>query len=205
MRRAPVQERSAARVERMLDVCARLIDQVGYEATTTTMIAKHAEVSVGSLYQFFPDKRAVVQALARRNLDTYLARLADLLASSRLAHWWDMIDVAIDLFVELHRQIPGFRVVRFGDVVDTHLLQPEEDNDQVLAHRIFGLVQSRFGVELTADERLAVVVLIKAADAVTRFAFRDPDGDPQIVEETKLLMNAYLHARLGAPPGTRQD
>jgi AcrR family transcriptional regulator len=202
MRRAPVQERSAARVERMLDVCARLIDQVGYEATTTTMIAKHAEVSVGSLYQFFPDKRAVVQALAQRNLDTYLARLADVLACSQLAHWWDMIDVAIDLYVDLHRKIPGFRVIRFGDVVDTHLLQPEEDNDQVLAQRIYALVRSRFGVGLSADERLAVVVLIKAADAVTQYAFRDPNGDPQIIEETKRLMNAYLQARLGAPPGT---
>jgi len=142
-----------------------------------------------------------VQALAQRNLDTYLARLADVLACSRLAHWWDMIDVAIDLYVDLHRQIPGFRVIRFGDVVDTHLLQPEEDNDQVLAHRIFALVQSRFGVELSAGEQLAVVVLIKAADAVTQFAFRDPNGDPQIIEETKLLMNAYLQARLGAPTG----
>src|SRR5262249_26217425 len=197
MRRAPVQERSAVRVGRMLDVCARLIDEVGYEATTTTMIAKQAEVSVGSLYQFFPDKRAVVQALARRNLDTYLARLADVLATSRLAHWWDTIDVAIDLFVDLHREIPGFRVIRFGDVVDTHLLQPEEDNDHVLAHRLFALMQSRFGVELSAGERLAVVVLIKAADAVTRDALRYPEGDPQVVEEVKLLMNAYLKARLG--------
>jgi len=196
MRRAPVQERSAARVERMLDVCGRLIDDVGYEATTTTMIAKRAEVSVGSLYQFFPDKRAVVQALAQRNLDTYLARLGQALAERRLAHWWDMIDVAADVYVDLHREIPGFRVIRFGDVVDTHLLQPEEDNDQVLALRLFGLVRAMFGVDLSAEEQLVVVVLIKAADAVTKYAFRSPEGDPQVMDELKVLMNAYLGARL---------
>lgn len=201
MRRAPVQERSTARVERMLDVCGRLIDEVGYEATTTTMIAKHAEVSVGSLYQFFPDKRAVVQALAQRNLDTYLARLGEALAERKLAHWWDMIDVATDVFVALHRELPGFRVIRFGDVVDTHLLQPAEDNDQVLAHRLFGLVRSRFGVDLSGDERLVVVVLIKAADAVTRYAFRDPEGDPRVIDEIKILLNAYLGTRLGLPAG----
>jgi AcrR family transcriptional regulator len=199
MRRAPVQERSAARVGRMLDVCGRLIEEVGYEATTTTMIAKHAEVSVGSLYQFFPDKRAVVQALAQRNLDTYLARLGQVLAERRLAHWWDMIDVATDVFVELHRELPGFRVIRFGDVVDTHLLQPAEDNDQVLAQRLFDLVQSRFGVELSAQEQLVVVIMIKAGDAVTRYAFRDPGGDPQVIDEIKILMNAYLSRRLGLP------
>jgi AcrR family transcriptional regulator len=201
MRRAPVQERSTARVERMLDVCARLIDEVGYEATTTTTIAKHAQVSVGSLYQFFPDKRAVVQALAQRNLDTYLARLGEVLAARRPAHWWDMIDVATDVFVALHRELPGFRVVRFGDVVDTHLLQPEEDNDHVLAQRLFGLVRERFAVDLSADERLVVVVMIKAADAVTRYAFRDPEGDPRVIEETKILMNAYLSTRLGPRAG----
>lgn len=199
MRRAPVQERSAARVERMLDVCGQLIDEVGYEATTTTMIAKQAEVSVGSLYQFFPDKRAVVQALAQRNLDTYLARLGDALAERKPARWWGMIDVATDVFVELHRELPGFRVVRFGDVMDTHLLQPEEDNDHVLAQRLFGLVRAQFGVELSEDERLAVVILIKAGDAVIRHAFRDPGGDPQVIDEIKILMNAYLSRRLGLP------
>lgn len=197
MRRAPVQERSAARVERMLDVCGQLIDEVGYEATTTTMIARRAEVSVGSLYQFFPDKRAVVQALAQRNLDVYLSRLGAALAGTRLTHWRDMIDVAIDLWVDLHRELPGFRVVRFGDVVDTHLLQPEEDNDQVLASRLFGLVRDELGLQLSDEEQLVVVVLIKAADAIIQYAFRDPCGDQALIDEVKTLMNGYLALRLG--------
>jgi AcrR family transcriptional regulator len=194
-----VQQRSAKRVEQMLEACAALVDELGYDGVTTTLIAERAGVAVGSLYQFFPDKRAVVQALAQRNLDAYLGRLGEVLAERTMARWWDMIDVAIDVFVELHRELPGFRVIRFGDVVDTHLLQPEEDNDQVLAQRLFGLIRSRFGVELSDDERLVVVVLIKAADAVTRYAFRDPGGDQRVVEEIKTLMTAYLTARLGQP------
>jgi AcrR family transcriptional regulator len=197
MRRAPVQERSAARVERMLDVCGQLIDEVGYEATTTTMIARRAEVSVGSLYQFFPDKRAVVQALAQRNLDVYLGRLSAALAEVRLTHWRGMIDLALDLWVALHRELPGFRVVRFGDVVDTHLLQPEEDNDQVLASRLFELVRDELGLPMSEEEQLVVVVLIKAADAIIQYAFRDPCGDQQMIDEVKTLMNGYLALRLG--------
>jgi AcrR family transcriptional regulator len=197
MRRAPVQERSAARVERMLDVCGELIDEVGYEATTTTMIARRAEVSVGSLYQFFPDKRAVVQALAQRNLDVYLCRLGATLADRAMAHWRDIVDVAIDLWVDLHRELPGFRVVRFGDVVDTHLLKPEEDNDHVLASRLFDLVTGQLGMPLSEEEKLVVVVLIKAADAIIQYAFRDPCGDQQMIDEVKILMNGYLALRLG--------
>lgn len=196
MRRAPVQERSAARVERMLDVCGELIDEVGYEATTTTMIARRAEVSVGSLYQFFPDKRAVVQALAQRNLDVYLSRLGTALAARSLEHWRDIVDVAIDLWVDLHRELPGFRVVRFGDVVDTHLLQPEEDNDHVLASRLFELVRDQLGMPMSQDEQLVVVVLIKAADAIIQYAFRDPCGDQAMIDEVKILMNGYLAQRL---------
>jgi AcrR family transcriptional regulator len=192
-----VQERSAARVERMLDVCGELIDEVGYEATTTTMIARRAEVSVGSLYQFFPDKRAVVQALAQRNLDVYLCRLGATLADRAMAHWRDIVDVAIDLWVDLHRELPGFRVVRFGDVVDTHLLKPEEDNDHVLASRLFDLVTGQLGMPLSEEEKLVVVVLIKAADAIIQYAFRDPCGDQQMINEVKILMNGYLALRLG--------
>ena len=72
LRRKPVQQRSAQRVEKMLAATAGLIDEVGYDGLTTTLIAERAGVAVGSLYQFFPDKRAVVQELTLRNLDRFV-------------------------------------------------------------------------------------------------------------------------------------
>ena len=63
LRRMPVQGRSLARVSRMLDACAELIDEVGYDGLTTTLLAERAGVAIGSVYQFFPDKRAIVAAL----------------------------------------------------------------------------------------------------------------------------------------------
>ena len=76
LRRVPVQGRSVARVSRMLDACAELVDEVGYEGLTTTLLAERAGVAIGSVYQFFPDKRAIVQALTLRNIEAYLERLA---------------------------------------------------------------------------------------------------------------------------------
>ena len=84
LRRVPVQGRSVARVQRMLDACAELVDEVGYEGLTTTLLAERAEVAIGSVYQFFPDKRAIVQALAMRNMDAYLQSL-----SARFANEWN--------------------------------------------------------------------------------------------------------------------
>src|SRR5688572_24466470 len=108
LRRVPVQGRSVARVARMLDACAELVDDVGYDGLTTTLLAERAGVAIGSVYQFFPDKRAIVQALTLRSLEAYLTRLGDRLAADEFAHWWDAVDAAIDEYIAMHRTVPGF-------------------------------------------------------------------------------------------------
>jgi AcrR family transcriptional regulator len=66
LRRVPSQDRGQQRVERILDAAAEVIAEVGVDAATTNAIAARARTSVGSLYQFFPHKQAIVQALAVR-------------------------------------------------------------------------------------------------------------------------------------------
>ncbi|CAM5565777.1 TetR family transcriptional regulator [Streptomyces badius] len=83
LRRAPVQQRSADRLARILDSCAGLLDETGYEQLTTRAVAERAEVPIGSVYRFFSNKRALVDALALRNLDAYADRIAARLAACR--------------------------------------------------------------------------------------------------------------------------
>lgn len=61
--RPPKQERSRKMVARILDSAAALFLERGYDLTTTNHIADHAEISIGSLYQFFPDKSAILTTL----------------------------------------------------------------------------------------------------------------------------------------------
>ena len=68
-RKRPVQQRSRALYARILDEAARIFDERGYHATTTNEVADAAEVSIGSLYQYFPNKDALLVALAERHLD----------------------------------------------------------------------------------------------------------------------------------------
>lgn len=65
-RRSPIQQRSRERVERMLAAASALIAEQGSDAMRMGEVAEKAGVSIGSLYQFFPDKRAIVWALAER-------------------------------------------------------------------------------------------------------------------------------------------
>lgn len=74
LRNRPRQARSAARVELLLDVAAEVFEEVGYDAATTNLVAARADVPVGTLYRWFPDKAALAEALA----DRYLADLVRL-------------------------------------------------------------------------------------------------------------------------------
>src|SRR5690348_11216780 len=66
LRRAPAQERGQQRVERILDAAAQEFARVGYESATTNAIARRAKTSVGSLYQFFVNKEAILEGLTER-------------------------------------------------------------------------------------------------------------------------------------------
>ena len=68
-RKSPVQARSAASVDAILIATIQVLLQVGKERLTTTRVALRAGVSVGTLYQYFPNKRALLQAALKRHLD----------------------------------------------------------------------------------------------------------------------------------------
>lgn len=84
LRRVPQQDRGQRRVDRLLEAAAEVIAEVGVDAATTNAIAARAETSVGSLYQFFPNKDAIVQALAARYA-TAFEQLKDRVVSLEVA------------------------------------------------------------------------------------------------------------------------
>ncbi len=195
-RRLPVQERSAARVERMLDAAAALLDTAGHDGTTTSTIARRARVSVGSLYQFFPDRRALLQALALRSF----TRFSDALDLAVQAHppknWRAAIELVVQEYVAFTRSEPGMRVLSFGGPIDTQLLTPDQDNNAVVAARLEQVLAAVApGLQPSPELTLIVRVAVEAADAVLALAFlRDPDGDPEVVAQTSALLTAYFAA-----------
>ena len=75
-RKQPVQQRSRAVMEALVEATARVLAADGYRGATTKRIAEVAGVSVGSLYQYFPNKEALVFAVAQRHFDDVLGRIA---------------------------------------------------------------------------------------------------------------------------------
>ncbi|GHH70315.1 TetR family transcriptional regulator [Streptosporangium violaceochromogenes] len=191
----------------MLDECARLLDEAGYEALTTKEVARRAEVPIGTFYQFFPDKQGLVRALAVRNLEAFLDRVTARLTAVRLSDWTEMVDLAIDEFVTMKRSTPGFAVIDFGEVLlvpggpavkgSERTLDTVLENNVVVADRLRAITVDLLGAPAGPELDRALVVAVEAADAVLKLAFRTrPEGDPELIEECKLLVRRYLSGHL---------
>ncbi|MFE7126498.1 TetR family transcriptional regulator [Streptomyces sp. NPDC057617] len=197
LRRVPVQQRSTERLARILDACAELLDETGYERLSTRAVAVRAGVPIGSVYRFFDNKRAMADALARRNLDRYAGRVTERLAPLDARDWRAAIDAVLDEYLAMRRTVPGFGRVDFGAQLPlgTRVMAtaPEADPGLRVVGRLTGLLAAHLGRAPTEQLHRTVLVAVEATDALLQLAFRrDPAGDPGIVAETRELLRAYL-------------
>ncbi|MCM2418522.1 TetR/AcrR family transcriptional regulator [Streptomyces sp. RKAG293] len=189
LRRTPVQQRSTERLSRILDACAQLLDEAGYESLSTRAVAVRAGVPIGSVYRFFSNKRAMADALAQRNLDQYLdhvtARLAEPAATPLSLEV--AVEVVVDEYIAMKGATPGFELVDFG-------IPGESEPNRHVADRLLELLAGRLGLDpADAYARLTFVISVEAADALLQLAFRtDAAGDPAVIAETKRMLRAYL-------------
>ncbi|MFI5804199.1 TetR/AcrR family transcriptional regulator [Streptomyces sp. NPDC051561] len=182
-----MQQRSAERLARILDACAELLDETGYEQLSTRAVATRAGVPIGSVYRFFSNKRDLADALAQRNLDTFTEAITRRLETIPAADWRGAVDAVLDEYLVMKRTLPGFALVEFS--APAWAGEP----DTRVADRLIDLVPAHLG--RTADARLHRIfnVAVEAADAVLRLAFqKDPLGDPEIIIEARALLRAYL-------------
>lgn len=104
-RRRPVQDRSRETVGYVLEAAAQLFGELGYEQATTNHVARKAGVSIGSVYQYFPNKQALLLALAERHLEE--ARRKAVVALRRLRERGvppeDFFRGFVGFVVDLHR------------------------------------------------------------------------------------------------------
>ncbi|MHA5051688.1 TetR family transcriptional regulator [Streptomyces sp. SD15] len=191
MRRAPVQRRSAERLTRILDACADLLDEVGYDALSTRAVAQRAGVPIGSVYRFFGNKRAMADALAQRNLERYAERVTGRLEDTQGGGWRTAMDAVLDEYIAMTRTAPGFSLVDFGNQIPVGS-RYAEPNTRV-ADRLTELLSGY--LERTPDEdlRRVFLVAVETADTLVHLAFRvAPQGDERIIEETREMLRAYL-------------
>lgn len=113
-RKRPRQQRSRDTVHTVLEAAAQVFEREGY-AATTNRIAERAGVSIGTLYQYFPNKRALLYALAEQHLTTAHERLSTLFAELDRTHpdWEDTVRAIATTVADLHTQWPRLHALLY--------------------------------------------------------------------------------------------
>ena len=198
LRNEPVQARSTARLAALMDAAAAVVDEIGYERLTTAMVAERAGASIGTVYRYFPDRIAVLQALGARNLERALARIADEASSTTHENWMQALSASMDILIEAFRTEPGFRSLRVGDVIDLRPAPNEVLFKSVLASALLDSLIARFELPDNDEVRFAFETSIEVSDALASRAFaRDPAGDVRFLEAGASIVATLLVPHFG--------
>ncbi|MGE4426205.1 MAG: TetR family transcriptional regulator [Solirubrobacteraceae bacterium] len=200
LRRQPQQERSRRRLQEALDAADRLVAREGVAALTTTRIAQEAGISVGALYQWFPDRDAIVSALALRFIDAFEDLMDEVVAAASAQRWDDPAAVLLQAFVARWRAEPGYRALWLGRHLTPPLLDADRENNRLLADGVRRILVAQGHAEDGEETARHCWVAVLCADAVLQEAFRvDPDGDPRLLDDATVLLRSYL-ATFARPP-----
>jgi len=197
MRRKPRQARSQERVNRILDVAESLFASQGYTATTTNAIAAQAQVAIGSLYQFFPDKNAILQALALRYADMLRQALATLnAAEAAILPLADYVTQLIDIIDRFFADHPSCHAI-FMEVQGTRreLEAIDEATDAILIQEIAASLARRDTTLAAADCEAIAFVLVKTIGTLLWLSLsQEKTFRQRLVTETKRLALKYLQS-----------
>jgi AcrR family transcriptional regulator len=193
-RRVPQRQRGRERVAALLEAAAACFVEKGYEATTMTEVAARAGASIGSLYQFFPTKEVLAQAL----IEQYVQAVYDALKKlAERAAQWDTEELAqrlCDFLVAFRKRHPSFVVLESTSVSAadgmTIRRRVRSELQALLAHR---------APHRSSDEMHAAAVVVqqmmKAAIAIQ--AEPGMPGRQAALAQLQHAMQLYLHGVFG--------
>ncbi|MET4053194.1 AcrR family transcriptional regulator [Frigoribacterium sp. PvP054] len=192
LRNEPVQARSSARLTGLLDAAAAIIDEIGYERLTTAMVAERAGASIGTVYRYFPDRIAVVDALALRCVQRLTGRVTELVSDDVVTDWRRAVESFVDAKAEMYRSEPGFRAIRFGDAPDVRTPESRQYTSP-LAEQLSAVFVDHCSVVRTDELELGLQVAVEIANALLARAFIDDvTGDERFVGQCRSVLTGYL-------------
>lgn len=194
-RRVPVQARSRERVERILDAAALLLTEEGYDAVKTNLIAKRAGVSIGSVYQFFPNRFAIFNALAGRYREKIARSLATTMGpESPDRPWEEAVEDAFTSLAEMWRKDWAFHSVWLAIQNTAELSEAREQYREMLINDDLVYFLRRI-LPRSSDAQLRAIarVMLETGNILLDQSMSGGrEQDPLIVDELKFIMHSYI-------------
>ena len=192
-RPGPRQDRGQKRFNELLDAAELVIADVGVDAMTTNAVAERAGAGMGSLYHFFANKEAIVEALAARYVQA-MCPVTPYSANPELARMplAAMADAIVDPLVQLFGRFHAYRHV-FHAVNETGTPCHCESNLQdSVVDKVEGLMAARTPSTDPRQRRVYATVAVELVHAMLDAAFRAPVAHRQpIIDEAKRLLALY--------------
>ena len=195
-RRVPTQDRSAERVRSILQTAADLVAEVGYDQVTMTAVAERAEGSIGSLYQYFPDKSAIMQALFAQygaEMDERWTPLIDVIASLSPA---EIADRLVDLLADFIDMRPAYLAL-FDAPLKLSRSAAARDRLRSRMAEAFAAHQPKLSKKQTRLTANVTIQILKGFGVL--YARSRAEEKANLVRENKFALTAYLNARFQSP------
>nr|WP_306092877.1 TetR/AcrR family transcriptional regulator [Pseudomonas sp. SZ57] len=191
-RKIPAQARSRATVDAIIQAATYILTKVGWEGLTTNAVAERAGVNIGSLYQFFPNKEAVIAELQRRHAaDTRTDLLNALQVLPDQPSLREALTMIIEMIVAEHRVAPALHKAIHEELPRT-IRQLEDDKDSLQLQ--FAQVLRPF-MKNVPDPDLSIYLMGIAAHAIIHTVTADRPkllAQPGFVQEVVTLLENYL-------------
>jgi AcrR family transcriptional regulator len=198
-RKQPVQARSAASVEAILEATLQVLVQMGKEQLTTTRVAARAGVSVGTLYQYFPNKSALLQGALRRHLDEVAEAVEEVCRVQRGQSHEAMVTALMTAFLEAKMRHAPSAAALYAVSSDVDGARIAKEMQVRLNKAVVGLLKS--GKEpLATDTQMVATMLQGTMVGVSRRLLEaaDPAKELEPLRRELIFMGcAYLKACAG--------
>lgn len=195
-RAIPVQPRARETVDQLLTVAAQLLDEVGMEGLTTNLLAARAGVRIRTVYRYFPNKLAVVCAVAARLAEAELGHVDGFAAVSDpgLAPA-EAVTQVVDAYLRGAHAQPGFLAVRKAMRAVPALQAIEREANRALSERLAAMMRARGLSVSPARAQVLASVMVECVASVTDLALTRPAPEARrLVTELKAMLTAHLTA-----------
>ncbi len=194
VRRAPVQRRGASTVESVLRACSTLLERLPLDEVNTTRIAAEAGVSVGALYRFFPDKQAILDAVAVRHMEEFRVRMAKVLLQGVFRSGPEFLGRLVDAYIEYLDAHPDFRALALGGHISALARESQTRPGAGPAGLLRAFMRRKLGVRDSASLDLRLRMAVETGERMIAFAYAQPSAEERrrILEELKRMLARYL-------------
>jgi AcrR family transcriptional regulator len=199
-RKRPLQNRSKATVDTILTATARILIKLGFDGLTTNAVAEAAGVSIGSLYQYFPNKEALVAALIESQLEIKNAQtIAELGRVARLP-LGEAVRAMIELTIQNYAAQPELKRVLLEQVPRVGRMARIAELHQGTSKMVTALLTARRDELAIRNPEMAAFLLVSAIEAIAhRATLFEPARlkDPALIDEATAMVTRYLGVAAG--------